>query len=132
MVSHSLIEELIVSTGCCNSEEWHSLDLCVLKSLKSLSIGDDCFVNVDVLRLIGLNALESVVVGMNSFLASSGVFTVQRCDSLTELTIGHSSFGGYHRIVLDGVPVLETVSVGDGCFASSSLELKGENGCVVS
>ena len=124
--------ELTVPGNRCNDEDITVLDFSRFTRLGMMKIGDDCFGNVRELKLIGLSELESVVIGKSSFLASSGVFTLQRCDSLTELTIGHSSFGSYHEIVLDGVPVLETVSVGDGCFTSSSLELKGENGCVVS
>ena len=124
--------ELTVPGNRCNDEDITVLDFSRFTWLKKMKIGDSCFENVRELKLIGLGELESVVIGKSSFLASSGVFTVQRCDSLTELTIGHFSFGSYHEIVLGGVPVLETVSVGDGCFTSSSLELKGENGCVVS
>ena len=124
--------ELIVPGNQCNDEDITVLDFSRFTRLKMMMVGDGCFENVSELKMIGLSELESVVIGKDSFLSSSGVFTLQSCDSLTELTIGDSSFGGYHGIVLDGVPVLETVSVGDGCFASSSLELKGENGCVVS
>ena len=108
------------------------LDFSRFTGLKKMEIGDGCFGNVRELKLVGLGELESVEIGMSSFVSSSGVFTLQRCGSLTELTIGHSSFGGYHEIVLDGVPVLETISVGNKCFSYSSLELKGENGCVSS
>ena len=124
--------ELIVPGNRCNDEDITMLDFSRFTLLKKMEIGDGCFENVNELKLVGLGELVSVVIGMSSFVSSSGVFTLQRCDSLTELTIGHSSFDSYHEIVLDGVPVLETVSVGDGCFVSSSLELKGENGCVVS
>ena len=124
--------ELIVPGNRCNDEDITVLDFSRFTWLKKMEIGDGCFENVNELKLIGLGELESVVIGRSSFLSSSGVFTLQRCDSLTELTIGHSSFGGYYGIVLDGVPVLGTISVGDGCFVYSSLELKGENGCVVS
>ena len=119
--------ELTVPGNRCNDEDITVLDFSRFTGLKKMEIGDGCFGNVSELKLIGLSELESVVIGVNSFLSSSGVFTLQNCDSLTELTIGHSSFDGYHEIVLDGVPVLESVSVGDGCFVYSSLELKGEN-----
>ena len=119
--------ELTVPGNRCNDEDITVLDFSRFTGLKKMEIGDGCFGNVRELKLIGLSELESVVIGVNSFLSSSGVFTLQNCDSLTELTIGHSSFDGYHEIVLDGVPVLESVSVGDGCFVYSSLELKGEN-----
>ena len=124
--------ELIVPGNRCNEEDITVLDFSRFTGLKMMMVGDGCFGNVRELKLTGLGELESVVIGKSSFSLSSGVFTLQRCDSLTELTIGHSSFGGYHEIVLDGVPVLVTISMGDGCFAYSSLELKGENGCVVS
>ena len=124
--------ELIVPENRCNDEDITVLDFSQFTGLKKMEIGNGCFENVSELKLIGLGELESVVIGKSSFSSSSGVFTLQNCDSLTELTIGHSSFDGYHRIILGGVPVLESVSVGNKCFVSSSLELKGENGCVVS
>ena len=128
----SSVTEIVFNSAILNDPSFTVLNLTRFENVTSVVIDDESFMYMDELKLIGLNELESVVIGMNSFLSNSGVFTVQRCDSLTELTIGHSSFGGYHEIVLGGVPVLETVSVGDGCFTSSSLELKGENGCVVS
>ena len=139
LVSHSLIEELIVSTGCCNSEEWHILDLCVLKSLKSLSIGDDCFVNVDVLRLIGLSELESVVIGTNSFTEFKNTwlipsnpnrhFYLKNCPNLKSLKIGRYSFSDYRVCVIENVDALEVIEMGDlneeSCsFHYASLELK--------
>ena len=124
--------ELIVPENRCNDEDITVLDFSRFTRLEMIKIGDHCFKRVSELKLIGLSELETVVIGVSSFSSSSGVFTLQRCDSLTELTIGHSSFDGYHRIILDGVPVLESVSVGNRCFVSSSLELKSENGCVIS
>ena len=124
--------ELIVPGNRCNDEDITMLDFSRFTLLRKMEIGDGCFENVRELKLVGLGELESVVIGKSSFLSSSGVFTLQRCDSLTELTIGHSSFDGYYGIVLDGVPVLGTISVGNKCFSYSSLELKGENECAVS
>ena len=114
-----------VSDGCCNEEGLKELDLRGFVNLRELKVGNECFENVKEVKLIGMSELKSVVVGKNSFVASSGAFSLQNCNSLTELVIGDSSFGNYHGIVLDNLPVLERVVMDDGCFVASSLELRG-------
>ena len=47
---------------CCNEAEWSVFDMSELKWLKSIEIGDECFENVNEVKLIGLNRLESVVI----------------------------------------------------------------------
>ena len=64
---HSHIEELIVESNSCNGPEWTALDLSFMSHLRLLEVGDDCFENVDEVKLIGLNQLERVVIGKNSF-----------------------------------------------------------------
>ena len=54
---HNRVEELVVGDGCCNGKEWNRLDLDLVPSLKSLSIGDGCFANVSEVRLVGLSEL---------------------------------------------------------------------------
>ena len=61
------IKRIIVSSNCCHEESVNKLDLREFKYLERLVIGDECFENVDEVKLIGLTELESVIIGSNSF-----------------------------------------------------------------
>ena len=58
---------LVIPPNCCNEAEWSVFDVSGLKWLKSIEIGDECFGNVNEVKLIGMDRLESVVIGKNSF-----------------------------------------------------------------
>ncbi len=60
------VGEIVVGNGCCN-ESVIELDFKRFGLLKSIKIGDECFENVNEVKLIGLNRLKSVVIGKNSF-----------------------------------------------------------------
>ena len=94
-------------------------------------VGNDCFKNVGVLKLIGLKKLEKVMIGNDCFTKENGSFTLKECDSLKELKIGMESFINYSRFIVKNLPSLEEMVIGEGvdysnCFTFSSLELKGE------
>ena len=61
------VAELVIPPNCCNEAEWSVFDVSGLKWLKSIEIGDECFENVNEVKLIGLNELKRVVIGKNSF-----------------------------------------------------------------
>ena len=136
---HSCIEELIVSDKNCNGEEWSVLDLSCMSHLRLLQVGDDCFRNVNEVKLIGLHALERVMIGKNSFTTPvefwilirnrHGHFYLKDCPSIRELKIGRNSFRDYSVCEIANVPSLEGIEMGEVnelsfnfCFAS--LELK--------
>lgn len=124
--------ELTVPRNRCNDEDITVLDFSRFVHLKWIKVGDNSFKRVNTVKLIGLSELKSVVVGKNSFVASSGAFSLQNCNALTELVIGDSSFSNYPGIVLDNLPGLERVAMGDSCFVASSLELRGLIGHIIS
>ena len=66
-VLHNRIEELVVKNNSCNGKEWKSLDLSLLSKLRKLTVGDECFNEVETVKLNGLKELEIVVVGRESF-----------------------------------------------------------------
>ena len=49
------VTELVIPSNCCNEVEWSVFDVSGLKWLKSIEIGDECFENVNEVKLIGLN-----------------------------------------------------------------------------
>ena len=97
--------------------------------LKELVVGDNCFMNVDQLNLIGLPKLRSVVIGENSFTAHPNsfgnnpnrFFFLRGCASLKELRIGRYSFSDYATFEIENVPSLEVISIGDVNEASYNM-----------
>ena len=137
---HSHIEELIVSSNSCNGREWSVLDLFFMSHLRLLEVGDECFENVEEVKLIGLNQLERVEIGENSFTKCNHNtdfdwnrhFNLKNCERLRELKIGCGSFRDYIVCEIESVPSLEVVEMGElnegsnnFCYASV-LELKSE------
>ena len=100
---HNHIEELIVSNNSCNGPEWTTLDLSLIPELRLLEVGNYCFENVEEVKLIGLNQLERVVIGENSFTKENGDwgydpsrhFYLKDCERMRELKIGPHSFSDY-------------------------------------
>ena len=129
--------EVVVSSNCCNEESMKVLDLSELRYLRRIEIGSACFENVNEVKMIGLNNLESVVIGMNSFRKSmfsitsdpNSHFYLKNCPKLKSLKMGHHSFSDYSVIQIENVNALEEIEIGDvnewSCnFRYASLELK--------
>ena len=133
------ITELIIPSNRCNSEEISAIDLSVFPRLNSVEIGDDCFMNVGQLNLIGLSKLQTVVIGMNSFtkVKNDGGsdpnrhFYLKNCERVRELKMGRFSFSDYSVCEIENVPSLEVIEMGDlneesYNFYNASLELKSD------
>ena len=131
----STVTKIIVDNGVSESG-LTELDLTRFSQLKRLDIGDHCFSYVDELKLIGMNELESVVIGENSFMKnensygnSNRHFYLKNCPKLKSLKIGYDSFSDYSVCEIDNMDALEVIEMGDldACsyvFAYGSLELK--------
>ena len=107
--------------------------------LKSIEIGDKCFMYVNEVKLIGLDRLERVVIGMNSFTKEKNGadnnpnrhFYLKKCESLRELKMGHHSFSDYSVCEIENVPSLEVIEMGklneySYNFYYASLELNSD------
>ena len=94
---------------------------------------------IDVVKLIGLNELESVVIGMNSFTKYKDTyhitpdpnrhFCLKNCPKLKSLKMGCYSFSDYTVCEIENVDALEVIEMGDlnggsKNFDDASLELK--------
>ena len=136
------VTELVIPSKCCNEAEWSVFDVSGLKWLKSIEIGDECFENVNEVKLIGLNQLESVVVGKNSFTKKKNSngndpnrhFYLKNCERLRELKMGLFSFSDYTVCEIENVPSLEVIEMGEldfwrgnYNFYHASLELKSDS-----
>ena len=129
----STVTKIIVDDGVsesCLTE----LDLNRFSQLKRLEIGDHCFSYVNELRLVGMNELESVVIGSSCFTKEKGYRSdpnrhLKNCPKLKSLKIGYDSFSDYSVCEIDNMDALEVIEMGDldACsyvFAYGSLELK--------
>ena len=111
-------------------------------------VGDYCFKNVDEVRLIGLNELESVVIGDKSFtqirsekdvdptkeiweqIGYNRHVYLKNCPKLKSLTVGIWSFLDFTVCEIENMHALERIEIGqlnnDSCnfYYDSSLELK--------
>ena len=134
------VTELVIPSNCCNETEWSAFDVSELKWLKSIEIGDECFENVNEVKLIGLGQLESVVSGKNCFTKKKNNhgndpnrhFYLKNCEKLRELKIGRYSFSDYVVCEIENMPSLEVIEIGElneGSynFYYASLELKSDS-----
>ena len=138
---HNRIEELIVSDKSCNGREWKGVDFSILVMLRELRVGDKCFMNVKEVKLVGLNQLETVVIGKQCFTRfmqkepirdSDRHFCLKNCERLRELKIGCDSFSDYSVCEIESGDSLEVIEMGEldtwsYVFWCSSLELRSDS-----
>ena len=133
------VEVLIVDNNACNDESFKELDLSSFTSLRVFEVGDYSFAYVNEVKLIGLDQLERVVIGMNSFTKqknyygwdSSRHFSLKNCEKLRELKMDRYSFSDYSVCEIENVPSLEVIEMGEldewsYNFGGASLELKSD------
>ena len=126
-----------VESGVGNTPSLTVLNMSRFVNLQELSIGNGCFENVNELQLIGMNMLERVVIGENSFTKeknswgddSERHFYLRDCPKVKELRVGRYSFSDYSVIEIENVDRLEVIEMGDLSkeswnFCYASLELK--------
>ena len=126
------VEVIIVDNNACNEECLTEMDASLFTNLKVFEVGDYSFAYVNEVKLIGLNRLERVVVGLFSFRKSysndpSRHFYVKNCERLRELKIGRYSFIDYSVCEIENVPSLEVIEMNFHCFSHASLELKSDS-----
>ena len=98
----------------------YTLDLSSFSQLKSFECGDNSFNSVRQFIINGLNELESISIGMNSFTLSENSaserlnreFHLKNCLSLRELSIDRYSFSDYHIFELNHLPNLKSIMIG--------------------
>ena len=132
----NLVTHLSVGTNC-NDASLTVLDLSRFLFLRELVVGDNSLMYVNEVKLIGLNVLRSVTIGMNSFTKNRNDygnnpnrhFYLKNCPKLKSLKMGRYSFSDYTVVEIEIVDALEEIEIGDlneesRNFASASLELK--------
>ena len=135
------MEVMIVDNNACNDKDYQLLDLSSVCNLKVFEVGDYSFAFVDEVKLIGLNRLESVVIGKKCVTKHKdcyhgddpdGHFFLKNCERLRELKIGCYSFSDYSVCEIDNLPSLEVIEIGElygisSNFKYASLELKSDS-----
>ena len=133
------ITHFIVDCDSCNNIQLTSLDFAQWHALTVIEIGSHSFHYVDVVKMCGLQRLESVLVGNGCFTKRDDTFNADRhfylknCPSVRELKIGCNSFSDYSVCEIANVPSLEVITMGalgisTCCFSHVSLELKSDGG----
>ena len=120
--------ESIEEIDTCNDYEGTELILKGLPKLKSIVIGEECFLTTRTFELDGLNALERVVIGRWSFAAvesyedvkkskrTDGNYTISNCAHLKSIQIDDVAFGDYRFFSLTNLPSLESIDMGAYSF----------------
>ena len=135
LLLHTLLEEFIVCDSCCNGKEWKLFYLSPLLNLKRLQVGNNCFQQVEVFKLIRMNHLERIEIGEECFRERlceknpNHHFYLKNCERLRELKMGCWSFSDYSVCEIENVPSLEVIEMGDlneetWNFRYASLKLK--------
>ena len=132
----STVTEIVVENRCCRDPSFTVLDLTRFTNVRRIVIGHDAFMFVNEVKMIGLNELESVVIGENSFTQHkndygndpSRHFYLKNCPKLKSLKIGRYSFSDYTVIEIENVDALEVIEMGElneesNNFYSASLQL---------
>ena len=112
---------LIIPNVIFNGNNIASFNISNIGVLKSIVIGDRCFGKVRVFELDGLDELESVEIGQDSFRISDkerndGDYRIVNCPKLKSIQIGDYSFGDYHSFELNNLPSLQSIDIGMDCF----------------
>ena len=128
---------IIMKSNSFNDGTFKTMDMTRFVNLVGLVVGDESCMYVNELKVIGLNELESVEIGMNSFTrckndassSYSGNFYLKNCPKLKSLKMGRYSFSTYKVIEIENVDALEVIEMGDvdewsRNFYYASLELK--------
>ena len=129
-----------MDNNACNDKCFTALDLSLFSNLKVFEVGDYSFAFVEEVKLIGLNQLERVEIGKNSFAKkkndweynSTRHFYLRNCERLRELKIGRYSFNDYSVCEIENLPSLEVIEMGELNkvsinFHYASLELKSDS-----
>lgn len=115
---------LSVSDGQFN--QMKSLRLYGFNSLKTVTIGCECFQNVLCFDLIGLDSLEKVTIERKSFCGNEtmveleGECCILDCPHLSTILIGDLCFKNYKSLRLANLPSLQTLELGEYCFCRVS------------
>ena len=106
----------------------NDFDISLFLNLEELIIGNNCFSNVKLFKIDGLNHLKSIKIGINSFTLlksdeewdwnkannDNRSFSILNCIELKSIEIGHHSFSDYGGgFELFNLPKLSSIKIGE-------------------
>ena len=130
----SNITSIQISNYSINNENDTTFNFSRFSVLEELVIGNDCYSNVELFKIDGLNELKSLKIGMNSFTKKKNdkakdanrSFCLLNCVKLESIEIGIYSFSDYGGgFELRNLPKLSTIKMDSYNFRYSSFEIKG-------
>ena len=133
------VTEITIPSNTMNDQSITTLDFSRFRRLRRITIGDECFMYVQEVRIQERTALKCIHIGVNSFTKFKNQmnndpnrhFYLRDCHSLRELIIGSKSFSDYTICDIQRVDALETIEIGKAFeisynFYYSSFELKSQ------
>ena len=133
------VEEINIENAKCLGKD-DRLDLSRYVNLRNVTVGTYCYYFQEVFNFTGLNTLESVVIGENSFTKRYNTggydpnrhFYLKDCENLKELKFGLYAFSDFAVCEIENLPSLEVIEIGELGFWSynfwnASLELKSDD-----
>ena len=105
----------------CNEINYTIINLSRFTLVESIEIGNDCFIQVKTFRIDGLNQLETIKIGINSFTRQKNSygndinksFHILNCESLEYIEIGEYSFSDFAGdFELKNLPQLQSIEIG--------------------
>ena len=148
----SIINMNIPSWSFNNELSMIELNLNRFVNLESIEIGNDCFESVQTFKIEGLNRLQSLKIGINSFTQGkwndfdndsdgsiskcqneSKSFHILNCESLKVIEIGRYSFADFGgEFELRNLDNLESIKIGEIGYQTmnffwSSFKIRGKN-----
>ena len=135
----SSITSIVLPNWTCNDLEYTVFDFSRFSKVKSIVIGDYCFLSVQTFKMDGLNRLKMIKIGNNSFTQEknrngndeSKSFHILNCESLESIEIGEYSFSDFAgAFELHNLPQLHSIHIGtvgrkSYNFCCSSFVLQG-------
>ena len=93
-----------MENNSCNEPGEVTVDLRSFPQLELLRVGDNCFWNGTVLRVVGLNALKTLEVGVNCFNGNGrdSALVLRDCAALQTVDLGSWSFCNYVTFEMSG------------------------------
>ena len=94
------------------------MDLSDYTELKKLTVGNNCFAKLGSVDILSTNTvLESIIIGMNSFMGGNSnldnILCIYSLDSLKELRIGRYSFSNFSLCDIESAGALEVLEIGN-------------------
>ena len=121
------VTTLFITKLSCNDDTFTIFDFSQYSLLKTIEVGDDCFESVQTFRIDGLNQLQTIKIGKNSFtLVKKGnwdwnkidnpsrSFHILNCESLESIEIGEYSFSDFAgEFELKNLTQLQSIKIGN-------------------